>query len=1128
MNKIRRRICIFGLLISAVLFCFGVFTACGKTETITYTVSVAMPDDTPATGVTVAWSKDGKEAATASVDDTGKATAELTADVYDVTLSNLPIGYTYNTGVKTDRLGTENSITLIESAVSYTATVTLPDGTPASGVTVTWSLDGKAAGTAKTNASGEASANLTANTYTVTAEGAVNGVDYYTETDVTATGENRGVSIQLTVDERIEYTVSVRSEGGVNLPNVAVTFYKDGDEILTGKTEEGGILTAKLRADDYTVYLDLDSVPGYSAKEPDVPYASVTEDNISVSFTLSSAVINATAPSSNKYVVGSIMYDFTVTTYDGEKTITLSELFETKKAVVFNFWYTGCSWCLTEMPALQEAYEEYSDDLEVIGLDPSYAYSDTNTSIALFVANQASYITFPLAIDTAAVAYMFDIEAFPTTVIVDRYGAVALIHEGAVTDVDTWREIFEEYTADDYTQTFTPGETTTDSTPTEYAKPTDGLQMPSSAEIIEAVVDSNDQDKFTFHDAATEGTSDAVYSWPWLIETYNGKTVLAPSNSGTHYSFSTIYLTVELQANEAFTFNFFSSSEEYDVCYVVDVNNNLLPWTISGEAQDWQTCYAFVANRAGTYKFAFLYLKDTSRSSGDDAVFITDLRICDADEISETVDIIRQAAEDMNDNATGYDYYATVVYNDDDGYYHVNDADGPILLADMMNQTQWSNISLWNYIYFGKSQEYVSDEDGDGTADTPLPKLDFYYDFDGDGTKEDCYNFLETYAYMANNSDYSGLVPVDARLYNLINLIMEQLSDNHTEKEWLEVCKYIDRYGAEGEVPDPTLGLSYLSPIVASEGENHYKMEKLVLPYGYVHYTFTPETSGVYQFYSEDAGDDGARIVVYNIGDGTAFQDPKNVYGDNADDNFSLNLYLTAGKTYHFACATYYPQTTGEFDFWIAYEGETYQEWVAASGDSYQAILDDNGDFIDDDNLVDAVKYVLGEDGVYYAINDNGTTTKLYVDFIRETRLWEESIAQMLNTYPFKLQDGSEGHYYFDWQYGYVWETDGEYLYFDYLPLIGEYCKDYSETIQKYLDESLQNEGDYYGLCEATEDLVDILKFFHYIRGGAYLDDLVETEDGEYLLETTPEDIETNEWLSFCVYYKTYSAESET
>ena len=39
------------------------------------------------------------------------------------------------------------------------------------------------------------------------------------------------------------------------------------------------------------------------------------------------------------------------------------------RAVVLNFWYTECSACKTEFPALERAYKAYADTVSVVALD---------------------------------------------------------------------------------------------------------------------------------------------------------------------------------------------------------------------------------------------------------------------------------------------------------------------------------------------------------------------------------------------------------------------------------------------------------------------------------------------------------------------------------------------------------------------------------------------------------------------------------------------------------------------------------------------------------------------------------------------------------------------------------------
>ena len=66
---------------------------------------------------------------------------------------------------------------------------------------------------------------------------------------------------------------------------------------------------------------------------------------------------------------GDVFADMSVTTPDGI-TYKISELLKEKKAVVINFWYLNCGPCKMEFPYMQEAYEKYKDDIEILAVNP--------------------------------------------------------------------------------------------------------------------------------------------------------------------------------------------------------------------------------------------------------------------------------------------------------------------------------------------------------------------------------------------------------------------------------------------------------------------------------------------------------------------------------------------------------------------------------------------------------------------------------------------------------------------------------------------------------------------------------------------------------------------------------------
>ena len=145
---------------------------------------------------------------------------------------------------------------------------------------------------------------------------------------------------------------------------------------------------------------------------------------------------------------GGIMFDFTVTDPEGEE-YTLSEILKEKKAVVLNLWYTGCQPCKAEFPYLQSAYEEYSDKIEVLAINPESV--DDDAAVAAFKADNG--ITFPMAKCSEEWKNIIDNIAYPTTIVIDRYYSVALIHTGSIDNSKTFKDTFDFFCSDDYKQT---------------------------------------------------------------------------------------------------------------------------------------------------------------------------------------------------------------------------------------------------------------------------------------------------------------------------------------------------------------------------------------------------------------------------------------------------------------------------------------------------------------------------------------------------------------------------------------------------------------------------------------------------------------------------------------------------
>ena len=144
---------------------------------------------------------------------------------------------------------------------------------------------------------------------------------------------------------------------------------------------------------------------------------------------------------------GDVFADMSVTTPDGT-TYKISEILKEKKAVVLNFWYINCGPCQMEFPYMQDAYEQYQDDIEILAVNP---YDGTDKTVAEF---QTKYeLTFPMAAVEEEWAQYMQLQAYPTTVVIDRYGIISYVHVGMITEVEEFNKLFAFFTAEDYEQT---------------------------------------------------------------------------------------------------------------------------------------------------------------------------------------------------------------------------------------------------------------------------------------------------------------------------------------------------------------------------------------------------------------------------------------------------------------------------------------------------------------------------------------------------------------------------------------------------------------------------------------------------------------------------------------------------
>ena len=758
---------------------------------------------------------------------------------------------------------------------------------------------------------------------------------------------------QTVVNEAGTYMVNIKTVGGMAMSGIDVYVYEGSDMQGYGQTDENG--TAKIDLPAGTNYkITLSGVPkGYEVAE------SYAFSGTTASIVLKSSLITGESMSGANLGLGDVMYDFSVTTPDGE-TITLSEVLAEKEVAVLNYWYTTCSACITEFPYMQQAYEMYEDSVAIFAIDPL----DAAGSVETF---QAQYgLTFPMASVSSSWTTAFNVaganvDAYPTTIIVDRYGVICMIEEGALVNLRYWTSLFDHFTGDDYEQKLV---NTVDDLLT---KITPDCAMPSSDEI--GAVINNGEIDVTFRPE-----EDDEYSWPFVITEKNGEACIMASNQEIDDSYAIMYADIYLEAGQAVGLDYLASTEHGgDILHII-VDDNAI-FTISGHDEDeqWKTCYPCVADADGYYEVALCYIKDSDTSEGDDTVYLKNLRIVDVEDIDTATYIPREAAVyDDDDNCT----YAEIVYNEKDGYYHVGSENGPLLLADLMNYSQFSEeVSIWEMVYNNKIV------------------------LDG----HDYYDELVEYCNYASNSNLYGICTVNKELAELLKIV-DQIAgyDTEDDNEWLKICKYYQAYGTKEQLTDPIEGLATFSAPEAVLGtgvsSNYFYYNRIIMPRGMLK-EFTPTKSGVYRITSHSESQQGVEAWIFdeNHQELLCYAFDERMFNDAL--NVSMVYYMEAGKSYYIDIAFWDPYEVGYIPFDI--------EYVAASYNLFRVASPSN--FTYDTNATGEAMYHLiagGIDVVYnkadgYYHEDLGKDANgnqlygsiLYADFTGLTSLFSSPIA---------------------------------------------------------------------------------------------------------------------------------------
>ena len=839
-----------------------------------------------------------------------------------------------------------------------------------------------------------------------------------------------------------EYTVKVVTVGGMPLEGIMVYIHNgEGYSVCTvpQETDKNGIAKFTLKtSNDYTVQVD-GAPKGYNVREgltKDDRYALTAPDTV---ITLSSAPIK-TGGFESSYELGDVMYDFTLTDING-KSYKLSDMLKTKDMVMLNFWYIDCSNCAAEFPYINRVYENYKDDIEIL------AINDYPTDSIEEIENYNEYLrevyktlgedeTLNMPIikvgntENDLTLSKFPSEGYPTTVIIDRYGVICMIEVGAVLGESKWKNVFDYFVGDDYKQTLI----TDNSILNPKIEPTVKWDEDSEQEIKDAF--NSGDITVSYHPETNE--KDAKYAWPFIKDTFNGETVIRPSNTGIDNSFAILYAEVSLKPGQAIMFDYFASTQNTingtDVLYILVDGKDI--YSISGISDEYETCCTYVDPRpvtetnkddVATYEVAFAFYKDDVEAEGDDTVYLKNLRVVSVEDIPVETYIFRYAATDPTETGDGFNTYVNV-YLAPDGYYRVGDPslgnNAPLLLANHLSYTQFD------------PEKTVSE------------RVYANYELMVDGVNK--FNNWVIYGNAASNSQMYYYTPVTEELREMLMAYCEEYRSKvgkaASENLWLQLCVYYDAYGKDEEgnpaehLPNPIQGLTAFSafeveisnPNPEAQGDIVASAEvtynRVIMPRGYL-YKFVPTKDGVYRITSDSdkevngwifigtneewAENEGDRTILSTYEAGERYTpellidpDGDGIY-EHDNKNVSLVAYMKAGEAYYIDIAYYDVYEVGTFTFDVAWVGDSFKYFIQASPGPVTYIESANGGM--GQLIAGGIDVDFKDDGYAYQVikrDENGNVTKwgekIYADFYYPTTLFpSQSIETLLKANAF-------------------------------------------------------------------------------------------------------------------------------
>ena len=126
--------------------------------------------------------------------------------------------------------------------------------------------------------------------------------------------------------------------------------------------------------------------------------------------------------------LGKLAQDFVATNLKSNKNVSLSNYKD--KVVLLDFWYLSCSPCRELMPVLQQLSEKYEkSNFVLLGVN----ISDKNQTEIQNYLNDKGF-QYPQIYNANHVKELYNLKAFPTTILINKKGEIVNAHIGYTED----------------------------------------------------------------------------------------------------------------------------------------------------------------------------------------------------------------------------------------------------------------------------------------------------------------------------------------------------------------------------------------------------------------------------------------------------------------------------------------------------------------------------------------------------------------------------------------------------------------------------------------------------------------------------------------------------------------------